>query len=74
MALQKQITGKSLKVVNNYGAVDGKVVTKSKTYGSFLVEATDEKVMAVATAIDALTVPTMEDTYVVDTYALIETA
>ena len=32
MAMIKQLTGKSLKVLNNYGTVDGKVVTKTKSY------------------------------------------
>lgn len=30
MAITKQLTGKSLKVLNNYGTVDGKVVRKTR--------------------------------------------
>jgi len=74
MAITKQLTGKSLKVLNNYGTVDGKVVTKTKTYSQILPAATDEAILTVAKAFDALTSPTMEGTYVVDTNQLIEMA
>ncbi len=36
MVITKQLTGKSLKVLNNYGTVDRKVVTKVNTYSQIL--------------------------------------
>ena len=73
MAIQSVMTGKSLKVLNNYGTVGGKVVTKTKSYANIAPAATDDALMATAKAIDALTQPTMEGTYAVETRQLIET-
>lgn len=72
MAVTKVQTGKSLKMLMNYGIVDGKVVTKSKSWAQIAFAATDEQIVAVANQIDTIMAPTMEGTYVVDTNQLIE--
>ena len=72
MAVTKVQTGKSLKMLMNYGTVDGKVVTKNKSWAQIAITATDDKIVAVANQIDTIMAPTMEGTYVVDTNQLIE--
>ena len=56
----------------NYGTVDGKVVTKNKSWAQIAIAATDDQIVAVANQIDSITAPSMEGTYVVDTNQLIE--
>lgn len=72
MAVTKVQTGKSLKMLMNYGTVNGKVVTKSKSWAQIAMAASDEQIVAVANQIDTIMAPTMEGTYVVDTNQLIE--
>ena len=72
MAVTKVQTGKSLKMLMNYCIVDGKVVTKNKSWAQIAIAATDDQIVAVANQIDTIMAPTMEGTYVVDTNQLIE--
>ena len=71
MAVESNLGKESLSLLFNYGTINGKVVRKSKSYAYLNKEATDEQILAASQAIDALTVPTMENTYKVMTYELV---
>lgn len=47
----------------NYGMVDGKELIKSKTYNDVRQDATNDALLAVATAITGLQVPTLEEVH-----------
>lgn len=71
MAVESNLGKQSLTLLFNYGTMNGKVVRKNKTYAYLNKEATDAQIMAASQAIDALMVPTMENTYKVMTYELV---
>lgn len=71
MAVETNLGKESLTLLFNYGTINGKVVRKSKSYAYLNTGATDAQIMAASQAIDALMVPTMENTYKVMTYELI---
>lgn len=71
MAVESNLGKESLTLLFNYGTINGKVVRKNKSYAYLNKEATDEQIMAASQAIDALTIPTMENTYKVMTYELV---
>lgn len=56
-----------LRMVDNYGVVDGKTVTKSHTYSKVRATAGDSEIYALAQAIDSLTTPTTDEVYAVRT-------
>ncbi len=60
-----------MKIVSNYGEVEGKVLRKSKTYGNVKSTAADQNVMDAYNAITALQAPVAENCYVVTTTELI---
>ena len=71
MAVTNIPTGKSLKVIANYGAVDGKVVTKTKSWSQIALAATDDKINEISEKLDIIMAPTIEGTYVVNTSQLV---
>ena len=72
MAVESNLGKESLTLLFNYGTMNGKVVRKNKSYAYLNKEATDAQIMAASQAIDALMVPTMENTYKVMTYELVD--
>lgn len=71
MAVTNIPTGKSLKVIANYGTVDGKVVTKTKSWSQIALAATDDKINEISEKLDIIMAPTIEGTYVVNTSQLV---
>lgn len=61
-----------LKIVSNYGTVEGKVVRKTKSYGSIYNNATDTNIFDTFSAIIGLQQPTGESCLVVTTDELID--
>lgn len=72
MAIQRITDSTDLKIVSNYGEVEGKILKKSKTYRHVSNEATDNAIYSVYESIDAMQQPTAENCYVVSTAELIE--
>ena len=73
MAINKDITGVSLRILSNYGAVDGKELKRSKTYSNVKEEASDENIMATYNAITQMQQPIGEVCNVITTATLTET-
>lgn len=59
-----------LRMVDNYGVVEGKTVTKNHTYSKIRSTADDQEILALAKAIDGLTTPTTDEVYAVRTTAI----
>jgi len=72
MPIESAITGKSLRMTNNHGVVDGKVIRKTKTYSYVNPEATDESIVSVYNTINNLQNATAEICQVVTTTQLTE--
>ncbi len=49
-----------LQMLDNYGVVEGKEVTKTHTYSKIRTAAADSELYALATAINTLTAPTCD--------------
>lgn len=64
---QSILESTKLRMVDNYGVVDGKTVTKSHTYSKVRATAGDSEIYALAQAIDQLTTPTTDEVYAVRT-------
>ena len=64
---QSILESTKLRMVDNYGVVDGKTVTKSHTYSKVRATAGDSEIYALAKAIDNLTTPTTDEVYAVRT-------
>ncbi len=72
MPIESAITSKSLRMTNNHGTVDGKVVRKTRTYSYVKPDATDESIMNVYNTIDSLQSAAAEICQVVTTTQLTE--
>ncbi|MDD4692373.1 MAG: hypothetical protein VB030_08205 [Eubacterium aggregans] len=73
MAIERNVNSIGMKMVSNYGTVDGEVLRKSKTYKNVKAAATDTAILATYKALDGLQQPTAENCYVVTTEELVET-
>lgn len=60
MAMHSVLASCKLQMLDNYGVVEGKEVTKTHTYSKIRTAAADSEVFALATAIDTLTQPTCD--------------
>lgn len=70
MAVQTVLESTKLRMVDNYGVVDGKTVTKNHTYSKVRATADDSEIYDLARAIDSLTTPTTDEVYAVRTTAI----
>lgn len=73
MAIERVKEATTLKIVSNYGEVEGKVVKKSKSYASVRDNASDQAIYATYEAITGMQQPTAENCYVVSTEELVKT-
>lgn len=72
MAVQANLTGKSLIMRNIIDLDNGKTKTIQTYFSNILTEATDEQMLNLATAIDSINEPVMEDAYKQEKYKLSE--
>ena len=70
MAVQTVLESTKLRMVDNYGVVEGKTVTKNHTYSKVRTTAGDSELYDLARAIDSLTSPTTDEIYAVRTTAI----
>lgn len=72
MAVQANLTGKALIMRNIIDLDNGKTKTIQTYFSNILTEATDEQMLNLATAIDSINEPVMEDAYKQEKYKLSE--
>lgn len=71
MPVTTDFISNKLQVRSNYGMVDGKEVTKSKTYANLKATAGNDDIYAVAETLAGLQAPTMEEVFKIETSLLI---
>lgn len=71
MPVTTDFISNKLQVRSNYGMVNGKEVTKSKTYANLKATAGNDDIYAVAETLAGLQAPTMEEVFKIETTLLI---
>lgn len=72
MAVEANLTGKSLIMRNIIDLDNGKTKTTQTYFNNILTAATDEQMLNLANAIDSINKPVMEDAYKQEKYLLRE--
>jgi len=71
MPVTTDFISNKLQVRSNYGMVNGKEVTKSKTYANLKATAGNDDIYAVAETLAGLQAPAMEEVFKIETTLLI---